>query len=299
MRTLLQRTPMQVLRVWRQRPGGWAKTLVADCVARDEAMPLLRRLIEITHEIDALFAMSDVTVEMGYVFPDVVDGMQDVVTEGLYHALLDRPVHNDLRLTHGKRLVFLTGPNMAGKTTYLKASGIVVLLAHMGMGVPAARCRLGVMDRLITAIRTEDDLQAGVSYFQAEARRVQNIARVLADGERAVVIIDELFRGTNVKDACDASLKVIQAFAGAPNGVFVIASHLIELTAELERSAGVLLMRFEAELPGDGVRFDYCLRSGVSDQRLGMKVLEQEGVLASLEAIRVASEAEDGTPRRA
>lgn len=299
MRSLLQRASMRVLLHWRKRAGGWAKTLVADCVAREEAMPVLRQLMEITHEIDALVAMADVTLEMGYVFPDVADDVQDLVIEGLYHPLLDQPVYNALGLTHGKRLVFLTGPNMAGKTTYLKASAIVVLLAHMGMGVPAARCRTGPMDRLITAIRTEDDLRAGVSYFQAEARRVQKIARALADGERALVIIDELFRGTNVKDACDASLKVIQAFAGAPNGVFVIASHLIELAAELERSAGVLLMRFEAALTGDDVRFDYRLRSGVSDQRLGMKVLEQEGVLASLEAIREASEAEDGTPQRA
>lgn len=286
-RTLLRRTPVQVLRAWERRAGRWALTLIADSMARDEARPMLLQLIDLAHEIDALVSMANVTVDEGYVFPDVVegDGGQEIAIEGLYHPLVEWPVTNDLRLTHGQRLVFLTGPNMAGKTTYLKAAGIAVLLAHVGMGVPAAGCRLSVMDRLVTAIRTEDDLRAGISYFQAEARRVQKIARSLAEGRRAFVIIDELFRGTNVKDACDASLKVIEAFAGAPTGLFVIASHLIELAPALEASAAVLLMRFEAEMADDDVRFDYRIRSGVSDQRLGMKVLEREGVLASLQAI--------------
>jgi DNA mismatch repair ATPase MutS len=255
--------------------------LFRDGCAREAGRVALRTVIEMVQHIDALISMADVTTESGYTYP-VITEESGVLIEGMRHPFLDDAVPNDLALQDGARLVFLTGPNTAGKTTYLKACGVVALLAHVGMGVPAARCRMGVLDRLITGIRTEDSLRSGISYFQAEARRVRDIARSLLNGERCMVLVDELFRGTNVKDAYDASLRVITAFAASPRGSFVIASHLIELANELEHVPGVVLTKFQAQMVDGDVEFDYRATAGVSGQRLGLEVLEQEGVLSAL-----------------
>jgi DNA mismatch repair protein MutS len=298
-RALLGSSQLRMLRTRAPRFSGTAHTLLLDSVARDSAKPALRRLIEIVFEVDALISMSDVTAEKVYTYPAVEEDFRGVELHDLYHPFLEKPVTNDLQLSPGVRLVFLTGPNMAGKSTYLKAVGVAVLLAHTGMGVPAGECRIGVLDRLVTAIRTEDNLHAGVSYFQAEARRVGEIARMLADGRRCLVIADELFRGTNVKDACDASLTVLEAFSTVANGRFIVASHLTELADSLEKLHGVLLRRFEAATSDEDLRFDYRIRAGVSTQRLGMRVLEREGVLGVLSSLRLSSQSSDRTAQGA
>ena len=265
------------------------RTLTRDHAARETGRAALRRLIELIFEIDALVSMSDVTAERGFAFPTVSAAYSGVELRNVVHPFLERPVANNLALPPGTRLLFLTGPNMAGKTTYLKACGMAVLLAHAGMGVPAQEARVALFDRMISAIRTEDDLREGVSYFQAEARRVREMAHVLASGARCMILVDELFRGTNVKDACEASLTVLRTFAGARNGRFLVASHLIELADGLEPVPGVLLSRFEADVRGADVAFDFRIRAGVSSQRLGMLVLEKEGVLDVLASIRSES----------
>jgi DNA mismatch repair protein MutS len=261
-------------------------TLLRDHLARGPARACLLRLLELVFEIDALVAMSDVTREKGYTFPVVGDEDIGIALQGVYHPFLEAPISNELQLSDHKRLLYITGPNMAGKTTYLKACGVALLLAHTGMGVPARVGRVSVLDRLITGIRTEDSLRDGVSYFQAEARRVREMTRALEEGQRCLIIVDELFRGTNIKDACDASLVVLHTFARALGGRFLVASHLIELAEELQQVPGVSLARFEATLTDGDLAFDYQLEAGVSSQRLGMLVLEKEGVLQALKVIR-------------
>lgn len=295
MQTMLRTSRLRLLQARAPRFGGPVNTFLRDRAARDGGRMPLRRLIELVFEIDALLSMSDVTVEKGYAFPTVDQDFRGIELRDLYHPFLQKPVVNDLQFAPGTRLVFLTGPNMAGKSTYLKACGIAVLLSHTGMGVPAREGRIGVLDRLVTAIRTEDNLRAGVSYFQAEARRVREVAQLLTDRRRCLVIADELFRGTNVKDACDASLTVLETFARVPNGFFLVASHLTELADALEQLRGVLLRCFDAALHEERVDFDYRIRSGVSAQRLGMKVLDKEGVLEILATLRASSEAPDVT----
>lgn len=288
-RGILDEPGIRRIRTPRRRFESPAALLLRDHAARETSRDQLRRLLEISAELDALTSMSDSTFEREFSFPVLEEGHRGVECQGLYHPFLEHPVANELALTAASRLLFLTGPNMAGKTTFLKAAGIAVLLAHTGMGVPARACRLSVLDHLITAIRTEDNLAEGVSYFQAEARRVREMSAALAAGARCLLIVDELFRGTNVKDAFDASATVLRSFAGAERGLFIVASHLIELAGEIERLPGIVLRRFEAVLGAETVQFDYQLETGVSAQRLGMMVLEREGVLDALGAIRAAA----------
>jgi DNA mismatch repair protein MutS len=270
--------------------------LLRDRAARDAGRAPLLRMIALAGEVEALVAMSDATAELGYAYPTLVDDAVRLEIGGVYHPFLATPVRNDLRLESDQRLVFLTGPNMAGKTTYLKACGVAVLLAYTGMGVPAERCTIGTFDRLITAIRTEDSLRDGVSYFQAEARRVRAMVQPVAEGRRCLLIVDELFRGTNVKDACDATSTVLRTMAHAANGRLIVASHLTEVADQLAQQPGVVALHFAGALVDGTLSFDYRLRAGVSAQRLGMLVLEKEGVLQALAAIHAPPPDDATTP---
>lgn len=271
--------------VQRGDTGSWGQVLAADRIARHEARGSVGRILQLAHELDALRSMALATEDLGFCFPDLHTDRGALEVRGMWHPFLEAAVANDLSFGPTGRLIFLTGPNMAGKTTYVKACGITILLAHVGMGVPARACSLGFMERLVCAIRTEDSLWHGVSYFQAEARRVRSIAEWLAIEERTVVLVDELFRGTNVKDAGDATEAVIRGFRRAPHSFFVISSHLIEVAPRIESLPGVGFQQFAAEVVAGGLSFSYRAREGVSSQRLGMEVLRGQGVLEALQGI--------------
>jgi DNA mismatch repair protein MutS len=265
--------------------GLWSRAPAMDRLAREEMRRSLVRLLDLVYELDALRSMATVSKELGLCFPELQADSGGMEVRGMWHPFIESPVANDVSFTPADRLMFLTGPNMAGKTTYLKACGIVVLLAHVGMGVPARACRLPFLDRLVCAIRTEDSVRHGISYFQAEARRVQNVAEWITRDERSVVLVDELFRGTNVKDAADATEAVIRGFTRASSSHFMISSHLIEVAARIEALPGMLFQQFEAGVEGGNLTFSYRATEGISDQRLGMEVLREQGVLEALDGI--------------
>jgi DNA mismatch repair ATPase MutS len=259
-------------------PLPW-RVLQQDRSVRLQARSTLDRMRQLICEIDALVSLAEITRQKGFVLPDVVTEQPgQLEAHGLYHPFLTEPVTNDLTFSAAQNFVFLTGPNMAGKTTYLRACGVMLYLAHLGMGVPAAHLRFAPFDVLLSAIDLTDNLRAGVSFFRAEALRMKTLARALADGQRVFAILDEPFKGTNVRDALDASRAVFQLLALSRNSVFLVASHLIELADALDTLPSVVSRRFEADESGPDLCYDYIARPGVSGQRLGMRVLQQERV---------------------
>jgi DNA mismatch repair ATPase MutS len=172
------------------------------------------------------------------------------------------------------------------QSVYLKAAGIATYLAQLGMGVPARRFRLTPFACLFSGINTTDNVRLGQSYFFAEVRRVREITDLLAQGTHALVLFDEMFKGTNLKDASDACLAVLSGFAACQNSAFMVASHIAELAAGIENLEGVQFVQFGAEIHGGTAAFDYRVRPGVSQQRLGMLILEREGVLTRLRQLR-------------
>ena len=272
----LPRTREERWRVWR--------ILAVDRVLRGPEKPSLERLRELLFQLDALSSMARSTREYGFVFPEVVDGPPRIQAEGLVHPLVDEAVANPLALDREHRLFFLTGPNMAGKTTYLRASGIALYLAHLGMGVPASSFRFAPCAALFTSINLTDNVRAGISFFEAEALRARDIAAAVAAGIRVVALLDEPFKGTNVKDAMDASRAFLSRLAAREQSLFLASSHLIELAEPLQANGVTTCWRFEATEVDGQLAFDYVLRPGISAQRLGMKVLEQKGVFELLDA---------------
>jgi DNA mismatch repair ATPase MutS len=178
---------------------------------------------------------------------------------------------------------FVTGPNMAGKSTFLKAVGIAILLAHAGCGVPAASMEFPAVRTIFSSVQIVDNLSAGESFYLVEVRRIKSLAGALHAHRSAVAVLDEPFRGTNVHDAAEATLAVITRLAAHPAALVFVASHLAEIVPSLADDRRVCLLHFSADVSGDRPVFDYQLRPGLSSQRLGMTLLKQEGVLELLE----------------
>lgn len=261
-------------------PARWAAPVFRrDRLLRKERRAGLLRLLALLSELDALLAMAGATARFHLVFPEIVESPEFVLEgDGVFHLFLDNPVGNPVRLSGGKALGFLTGPNMAGKTTYLKAVSIAAYLAHLGMGVPAAHLRISPLGALFSSLAPEENIREGLSYFLAEVRRVREVAGAIAGGTRALVVFDEVFRGTNVKDAFDASLLVIRGFSRNRNCGFLFSSHLVELAHELEREPGIGFTYFDGQIQDGRAVYGFRLKEGVSHQRFGLHLLEEEGV---------------------
>ena len=282
MRALLARPAFAVVGEERWDLPAW-QTLRIDRGFRLIEKDTITRLLDIACAIDALVSMTDAVDKHGFVMPEIADGPLGVEADGVSHPFIKGAVPNPIALDQERRMLFLTGPNMAGKTTYLRACGIALYLAHLGMGVPARSFRFAPCERLFSSITVNDNVRAGVSFFRAEALRVKAIAHAVTEGLRVVALMDEPFRGTNVKDALDASEAVLERFAERDGNLFLVSSHLIELGERLTASGRVDLRHFEASEHEGRLRFDYVLRPGVSSQRLGMRVLREEGIFDLLD----------------
>jgi DNA mismatch repair ATPase MutS len=255
--------------------------LAFDQRARGEAAPRLRAILDAVGRLEAMWSLAGTTAERGWVYPTPSTRLE---VRGFVHPFLgDRAVANDLALADGVRVAFLTGPNMAGKSTFLKAIAVALLLAHAGCGVPAASMTFPPAGALFSSVQIADDIGRGESFYLAEVRRVRALAQALRDHGSVLAVIDEPFRGTNVHDAAEATLAVIARLTAHPGALVFVASHLAEVVPALQSDPRVRLLHVVAEVRDAAVRFDYRLREGVSTQRLGMVLLRQEGVLDLLE----------------
>lgn len=246
---------------------------------RGELNDRIEEALEQLAVLDALQAMAETTSALGWVLPEPVEAETfHLEAEGLVHPFLEDAVPNPVRLSGGQPMVFLTGPNMAGKTTYLRSVALLALLGQVGMGVPARRMRFTPVEALFTSLNPSDNLRAGLSYFLAEVLRVKEAASLLADGRRALVLFDEVFKGTNVRDALDASAEVILGFARARRSGFVFSSHLAELVERLAANSAIRFCYFDGDIVHGAPEYSYALREGVSEKRFGLLLLRHARV---------------------
>jgi DNA mismatch repair ATPase MutS len=260
-----------------------ASTVLAfDQAARGPERPLLEDLVRQLAETEAMWSLGAATGEYGWSYPSVSSGACSA--RGLAHPFLGQHgIPNDITIDPATRVCFLTGPNMAGKSTFLKAFALSTYLAHLGCAVPAKAMAFRPVRSLFSSVQISDSIAAGESFYLAEVRRIRALAKLLGDLEPVVAVIDEPFRGTNVHDAAEASLVLVKRLAAHPNALVFVASHIAELAPEIEGDSRVRLLHFAARMDGGNPAFDYVLREGVSTQRLGMTLLRQEGVLDLLD----------------
>ena len=240
--------------------------------------------VDIYSRLDAWYSMAVAVKKFGLHFPKFVEGDKPYIKgEGLYHILLQQPVAYDLVMDPQQNFLFLTGANMAGKSTLIKAVGSSVFLAHMGMGVPARSMELSVFDGLLSNINVADNIVKGESYFFNEVQRIKTTINKINDGKKWLVLIDELFKGTNVQDAMKCSLAVIKGLIKIKNSLFILSTHLYEIGDELKEHPNISFKYFETEVHDEQLRFSYQLKDGVSNDRIGYVILKREKVIELLE----------------
>ncbi|MFT4153235.1 MutS-related protein [Parafilimonas sp.] len=242
-----------------------------------------QELIEIYSRLDALYSLATACIQYQFTFPQFT---QDIAPHfeatQLYHPLLPNPVAYNIALTQQQNFLFLTGANMAGKSTFIKAVGISVYLAHIGMGVPAKQLQLNFFDGLISNIHVIDNIIKGESYFFNEVQRIRKTIEQITDGKNWLVLIDELFKGTNVQDAMKCSTTVIEGLLKIHNALFILSTHLYEIGDGLKQYPNILFRYFETEVKDEQLYFNYKLKEGISNDRLGYLILKKEGVVDRL-----------------
>ncbi len=241
-------------------------------------------LVVLYAQIDAWYGMARAVQKFELIFPEFVQNDQPVIeAKGLYHLLVQEPVAYDVVLNQKTNFLFLTGANMAGKSTFIKSVGASVFLAHIGMGVPAQQMKLTLFDGMLSNINVVDNISKGESYFYNEVQRIKATITKISDGKKWLILIDELFKGTNVQDAMKCSSTVIEGFLKIKNSLFILSTHLYEIGEDLKKHPNIDFKYFETSVINDQLHFPYQLKDGISNDRLGYLILKREGVVEMLE----------------
>jgi DNA mismatch repair ATPase MutS len=244
------------------------------------------QLIHIYSRLDAWYGMAMAVDQLKLVFPRFIQSDRPVLkSKGLYHLLLKNPVPYDLEMNPEANFLFLTGANMAGKSTFIKSTGAAVFLAHIGMGVPAQDMELSLFDGLLSNINVVDNLIKGESYFYNEVQRIKATITKVNNGKKWLILIDELFKGTNVQDAMKCSSAVIEGLLKINNSLFILSTHLYEIGEDLKKYPNISFNYFETNVTDDQLQFSYQLKKGISNDRLGYLILKREGVVKMLEGL--------------
>jgi DNA mismatch repair protein MutS len=243
-------------------------------------------LIGIYNKLDAWYSMAMATRKYNLSFPLFLERDEPYMeVRSLYHLLLPKPVSYDVLLDPETNFLFLTGANMAGKSTFIRAVGASVFLAHLGMGVPAGEMRLSLFDGILSNINVVDNISRGESYFFNEVQRIRDTLIKISGKSKWLVLIDELFKGTNMQDAMKCSSTVIKGLIRIRNSLFILSTHLYEIGEELKQYPNISFKYFETSIKGDQLEFSYQLKDGISNDRIGYLILKREKVVEMLEKL--------------
>ena len=233
-------------------------------------------------EADALASLAAVAVRNGYCRPDVDESGTIEIREGR-HPVVERVlkdalfVPNDTFLGEKEgRTAIITGPNMAGKSTYMRQTALIVLMAQMGSFVPAAHARIGVVDRIFTRVGASDDLSAGQSTFMVEMTEVSDILRCAT--KDSLLILDEIGRGTSTFDGMSIARAVLEHCAEKKRAKTLFATHYHELT-ELESTlSGTVNYNIAVKTRGEDIIFLRKIIPGGADRSYGIEVAKLAGL---------------------
>ncbi len=265
----------------------------------------IQRTAQSVARLDVLTALAEVAVRNNYTKPIVDDGDELYIEEGR-HPVIEQMlkgalfVPNDTTLDCAEnRMLIITGPNMAGKSTYMRQTALIALMAQIGSFVPARSCRMGVVDAIFTRVGASDDLAAGQSTFMVEMTEVAQILQYATS--KSLVILDEIGRGTSTFDGMSIARAVVEHIAdknGAMGCKTLFATHYHELT-ELENTIeGVKNYNIAVKKRGDDVTFLRRIVRGPADDSYGIEVAKLAGLpdRVTKRAKEVLRELEAGAP---
>ncbi|MCL6453403.1 MAG: DNA mismatch repair protein MutS [Alicyclobacillus sp.] len=251
---------------------------------RDEvaaALPAVQRTAEVLAEMDALAALAETAADRGYVRPRVRQDKGIWIANGR-HPMVEaatpgRFVPNSVRLDAAGPFILLTGPNMAGKSTYMRQTALIVLMAQMGSFVPADEAEVGVVDRIFTRIGASDDLGSGQSTFMVEMVELAQILRQAT--ERSLILLDEIGRGTSTYDGMSIAEAVMeQLVQSAERPLTLFATHYHELTARAADLLGVRNCSVAVQESAGEITFLHTVVERPADRSYGIQVARLAGV---------------------
>lgn len=257
-----------------------------DVLFRFRHRDTIEKLLRYIYQLDAYLAVAKTARERSFVFAKALSlDWPHIHLEGVYHPQVKQAVANSIHISPEGNVIFLTGANMAGKSTFMKTISIALYLAHMGFPVAATSMEFAVLDGIYTTINLPDNLGMGASHFYAEVLRVKKMAHELGQSKNLFIVFDELFRGTNVKDAYEATIAITGAFAGKVKSVFIISTHIIEAGEALKQAHdNIRFLYLPTKMDGHRPVYTYKLEEGITNDRHGMVIIQNEGILDILEA---------------
>ena len=231
-------------------------------------------------EVDALAALSERACVLEWTLPELVSEPR-LTIEGGRHPVVERfsdaPfVPNDLHLDAERRMLVITGPNMGGKSTYMRQAALIALLAHVGSYVPAERAVLGPLDRVFTRIGAADDLAGGRSTFMVEMTEAANILHNAS--ARSLILLDEIGRGTSTFDGLSLAWAMARDIATRVRAFTLFATHYFELTTLAGEVEGCANVHLDATEHGDGIVFLHAVKDGPANRSYGLQVAQLAGV---------------------
>ena len=249
-------------------------------------LPALQQTTVSIAQIDVLACFAERAATLDCVRPEfgeeamlIIEGGRHPVVE---HAGRDPFVPNDLRFDESRRMLIITGPNMGGKSTYMRQTALIAILAHAGCFVPAKRAVLGPLDRIFTRIGASDDLAGGRSTFMLEMTETANILNNATD--KSLVLMDEVGRGTSTFDGLSLAWACAAFIAAKIRAFTLFATHYFELTSLAGEAPGVVNVHVEAVEHGDKLVFLHSVREGPANQSYGLQVAALAGIPKSVTA---------------
>ena len=248
-----------------------------------EGIERMQRTAEGLKTLDALHALATVALENNYVRPAITDDGKIDIRDGR-HPVVERSLHDEMFVpnsthmdTQGQRMMIVTGPNMAGKSTYMRQVALIVLMAHIGSFVPAKSASICLTDRIFTRIGASDDLAGGKSTFLVEMSETAQILRNATS--RSLIVLDEIGRGTSTFDGLSIAWAVVAYLCGEQVGSKTLfATHYHELTELEGRLEGVVNFRIAVKEHGEDIIFLRRIERGGADKSFGIHVARLAGV---------------------
>ena len=246
------------------------------------AVPALQRAAAALASLDVLAGLADRAEALALVRP-VFTAENRIEIRGGRHPVVERQVEhfipNDVVLAPDRRLLIVTGPNMGGKSTYMRQTAVIALLAYCGSFVPAASATLGPIDAIYTRIGAADDLAGGRSTFMVEMTEAAAILHRATP--QSLVLVDEIGRGTSTYDGLALAWAIAHRLAGTNRSLALFATHYFELTALAAEIPGCANVHFDAvETPREGIVFMHAVEDGPASRSYGLAVAKLAGVPA-------------------
>lgn len=256
---------------------------------RDRIIPFVPALQSISYEVaqlDALASLAEVAAQQNYTRPilrdtprlDITNSRHPVIEKTLASG---RFVPNDVQLVAQQaHLMILTGPNMSGKSSYMRQVGLITLMAQMGSFVPADRAEIGICDRIFTRVGAVDDIATGQSTFMVEMMETSNILHHAS--ARSLVLLDEIGRGTSTFDGVSIAWSVSEYIAQQIGCRTIFATHYHELNRLAEKMPGVMNYQVSVQEKTDGIVFLHKVVPGGADRSYGIEVARLAGLPATV-----------------